>query len=154
MHCQLPVEMKYCDPDIALGNEVAVGIGIDDKGSFSLYYNGKLFASRSDMNWQGGYLGLMTYKTDATISSFTVTYGNPKANAESVYETARSLKYSKTVDLSTYGSLSHVTDGTSFECLDDEIVIDNLVTQNMFAVSDLFVKPGEHDYIELKATIT
>ena len=65
-------EVQLYSYDFTNNKPLTIGLEID-KGTFYLYSEGKLFGSIENTEWQGCYLGLMTWTGSCEFTSFSVS---------------------------------------------------------------------------------
>ncbi len=151
-----PREFYYLDDTLGRNVDVTIGMEITPDGTFYLTCNGTTYCEKKSENWNGAYIGLMTWDAEAEFSNatYSVVKGLKPATPEN-WETSingkldiiamdgvtvlATVDYDNTTGTLTSGNESYKVRGTLAE---DNIVIldkDNnqvgTVTQGRFGIN-------------------
>ena len=134
------------------GQYHTLGLEILSDGSMKMYLDGEMHTYLENANFQGATIGIMTCRANATYSSFTVQEGAP-THTTVRDTTPRELEYSATTDLLSSDVLKYTSGNGSF-AFDNGKMTASRSGGDRAIISDIFVNPGDHVYIEATAKIT
>lgn len=157
-----PNEAELRNPNFTEGQPYTLALEITDENEFVCYFNGEEYGRRTNADWMGAYVGLMTWFSDATFSSYSMT----KLGSGEKYEPAkiemvieekpydvRTIETAGTVDLLKADKFKQQVNG-EFNWNGDKLVAPNANLGDCAYCTDVFVGPEDHVYIEVTANVT
>ncbi|MGM9680495.1 MAG: hypothetical protein ACI3XR_03215 [Eubacteriales bacterium] len=135
------------------GQYHTLGLEITENGTFKLYFDGVLHHVRENCVFEGAYVGLNTCRSDTTFKSFTIKNGAPE-NYTVLDTEPRALEYSSSVNLLDSDVLKYQSGNGTFTIADGKMSAPNRSVGDTAMMSDIFVNPGEHVYIEVTGKVT
>ena len=147
----LPYEPQITLQEARDGQYHTLGVEILADGTMKLYMDGVMHTYLSKASFEGATLGIMTCRSDMEFKSFTIQEGAPTHTADR--PAPRKLDFASTTNLLDENVLKHQTSDNRFTIADGKMTA-NRAGGDRAIMSDIFVKPGDHVYIEATAKIT
>ncbi|MBQ8287831.1 MAG: hypothetical protein IJX76_03570 [Clostridia bacterium] len=139
-------------PNARDGEYHTLGLEILADGTMKLYLDGEMHTYLDKASFEGATLGLMTCRADVQFKSFSIREGAPTRTT--VRNTApRTLEYSSTTNLLSSDVLKYTSGNGGFTIADGKMTAARSGGDRAI-LSDIFVKPGDHVYIEATGKIT
>ena len=146
----LPYEPQVTFANARDGQYHTLGLEILSDGTMKLYLDGVMHTVLDKANFEGGTLGIMTCRANVTFQSFTIQNGSPTHTT--TRPAPRALDFASTTNLLDENVLKHQTSDNRFTIADGKMT-SNWCGGDRAIMSEIFVEPGQHVYIEATATI-
>lgn len=147
----LPYEPQVTFMNARDGEYHTLGIEILADGTMKLYKDGIMHTHLDKANFEGATLGIMTCRANIEFKSFTIQEGAPSHTTPR--PDPRKLDYSSTTNLLDESVLKYQTSDNRFTIADGKMTASRAGGDRAI-MSDIFVAPGQHVYIEATAKIT
>lgn len=147
----LPFEPQVPFADARDGQYHTLGLEILADGTMKVYLDNVMHTYLDKASFKGGTVGINTCRANVTFKSFTIQEGAPTHTT--VRPAPRALEFSSTTNLLDENVLKHQTSDVRFTFADGKMAAE-YAGGDRAIMSDIFVNPGDHVYIEATATIT
>ena len=148
----LPYEPQLTMKEARDGQYHTLGVELLPDGTMKLYLDGEMHTYLDKASFSSATLGIMTCRANVEFKSFTIQEGAP-THTTVRNTTPRQLSYKSTTNLLDANVLKYQTSDNRFTIADGKMTA-NRAGGDRAIMSDIFVAPGDHVYIEATAKIT
>ena len=157
-----PDEAKVLNTNLTTGQPYTLALEITEDNMFKCYFNGELYGERQNDEWIGAYVGLMTFFSNTDFTSYSITRlgSGEKYEPEKIEmvivekpHDERTLTLGETTDLLAEENFKAVVNG-EYNWVDGKLVAPNAALGDTANMTDYFVEPDDHVYIEVTGNVT